>query len=214
MNVYDYNYIVKYIIIGDTGVGKSCLLQQFIDNKFMAVLAHTIAIEFASKIIRVGDQKVKLQIWDTAGQERFRSVTRSYYRNTAIALLVYDVTRRNTFTDIITWLEDARNSCGPQTVLILVGNKADLEEKRQVSKEEGSKFAAENGLMFAEASAKSSTMTEEIFQSTAKEVLRRVESGQMELSSESGVQKKATLQLETNGLPTPREEFMQKCCYK
>lgn len=116
---------------------------------------HTIGVEFATKIIELDDQKIKLQIWDTAGQERFRAVTRSYYRGAAGALLVYDITRKSTFNRIYTWLADARRLTCHNTVIFLIGNKADLEDQRDVSYEEAKKLADENGLMFLECSAKS-----------------------------------------------------------
>uniref|UniRef100_A0AAY4BJ81 Ras-related protein Rab-14 n=2 Tax=Euteleostomi TaxID=117571 RepID=A0AAY4BJ81_9TELE len=96
---YNYSYIFKYIIIGDMGVGKSCLLHQFTEKKFMADCPHTIGVEFGTRIIEVSGQKIKLQIWDTAGQERFRAVTRSYYRGAAGALMVYDITRGENVED-------------------------------------------------------------------------------------------------------------------
>ncbi|GAA52714.1 Ras-related protein Rab-14 [Clonorchis sinensis] len=116
---------------------------------------HTIGVEFATKIIELDDQKIKLQIWDTAGQERFRAVTRSYYRGAAGALLVYDITRKSTFNRIHTWLSDARRLTCHNTVVFLIGNKADLEEQRDVSYEEAKQLADENDLMFLECSAKS-----------------------------------------------------------
>ncbi|KAI5613065.1 ras-related protein Rab-14, partial [Silurus asotus] len=164
---YNYSYIFKYIIIGDMGVGKSCLLHQFTEKKFMADCPHTIGVEFGTRIIEVSGQKVKLQIWDTAGQERFRAVTRSYYRGAAGALMVYDITRRSTYNHLSSWLTDARNLTNPNTVIILIGNKADLEAQRDVTYEEAKQFAEENGkrgkseldsffccLLFLEASAK------------------------------------------------------------
>ncbi|KAA0196435.1 Rabprotein 14 [Tribolium castaneum] [Fasciolopsis buskii] len=152
---YNYSYIFKYIIVGDMGVGKSCLMHQFTDKKFIPDCPHTIGVEFATKIIELDDQKIKLQIWDTAGQERFRAVTRSYYRGAAGALLVYDITRKSTFNRIYTWLADARRLTCHNTVIFLIGNKADLEDQRDVSYEEAKKLADENGLMFLECSAKS-----------------------------------------------------------
>uniref|UniRef100_A0A3P8NWU4 Ras-related protein Rab-14 n=1 Tax=Astatotilapia calliptera TaxID=8154 RepID=A0A3P8NWU4_ASTCA len=113
---YNYSYIFKYIIIGDMGVGKSCLLHQFTEKKFMADCPHTIGVEFGTRIMEVHGQKVKLQIWDTAGQERFRAVTRSYYRGAAGALMVYDITRRSTYNHLSSWLTDARNLTNPNTV--------------------------------------------------------------------------------------------------
>uniref|UniRef100_A0A8I5UAL6 Ras-related protein Rab-14 n=1 Tax=Pongo abelii TaxID=9601 RepID=A0A8I5UAL6_PONAB len=151
---YNYSYIFKYIIIGDMGVGKSCLLHQFTEKKFMADCPHTIGVEFGTRIIEVSGQKIKLQIWDTAGQERFRAVTRSYYRGAAGALMVYDITRRSTYNHLSSWLTDARNLTNPNTVIILIGNKADLEAQRDVTYEEAKQFAEENGLLFLEASAK------------------------------------------------------------
>ncbi|KAG8231781.1 hypothetical protein J437_LFUL011881 [Ladona fulva] len=122
---YNYSYIFKYIIIGDMGVGKSCLLHQFTEKKFMADCPHTIGVEFGTRIIEVSGQKIKLQIWDTAGQERFRAVTRynlgvnhrsaSYYRGAAGALMVYDITRRSTYNHLSSWLTDTRNLTNPST---------------------------------------------------------------------------------------------------
>ena len=136
------------------GVGKSCLLHQFTEKKFMPDTAHTIGVEFGTRIIEVAGQKVKLQIWDTAGQERFRAVTRSYYRGAAGVLLVYDTTRRTTFNHLSSWLTDARNLTNPKTVIFLIGNKSDLSQQRDVGFEEAKQFADDNGLQFMECSAK------------------------------------------------------------
>ncbi|VDK50344.1 unnamed protein product [Dibothriocephalus latus] len=152
---YNYSYIFKYIIVGDMGVGKSCLMHQFTEKKFFPDCPHTIGVEFGTRIIELNDQKVKLQIWDTAGQERFRAVTRSYYRGAAGTLLVYDVTRRSTFNHIQTWLSDARRLTSANTVIMLIGNKSDLEDQRDVSYEDAKALADENSLMFLECSAKS-----------------------------------------------------------
>jgi len=126
---YNYDYILKYIIIGDQGVGKSCLLHQFTEKKFMADCPHTIGVEYGTRIIEVAGQRIKLQIWDTAGQERFRAVTRSYYRGSSGAIMVYDITRRQTFNHLEAWLTDATNHASPNTVIFLIGNKADLEDQ-------------------------------------------------------------------------------------
>ena len=155
---YNYDYILKYIIIGDQasgkilfvdfnfqlqGVGKSCLLHQFTEKKFMADCPHTIGVEYGTRIIEVAGQRIKLQIWDTAGQERlidslsksliklcrFRAVTRSYYRGSSGAIMVYDITRRQTFNHLEAWLTDATNHASPNTVIFLIGNKSDLEDQ-------------------------------------------------------------------------------------
>ncbi|RNA03820.1 ras-related Rab-4B, partial [Brachionus plicatilis] len=99
-----YDYLFKFLIIGRTGVGKSCILHRFVENKFKEDTTHTIGVEFGSKLVNVNNKSIKLQIWDTAGQERFRSVTRSYYRGAAGALLVYDITSRDSFNSLQNWL--------------------------------------------------------------------------------------------------------------
>lgn len=140
-----YDFLFKFLVIGSAGSGKSCLLHQFIDNKFKDDSSHTIGVEFGSKIVNVGGKSVKLQIWDTAGQERFRSVTRSYYRGAAGALLVYDVTNRDSFNALANWLTDARTLASPNILILLIGNKKDLEAERDVTFLEASRFAQENG---------------------------------------------------------------------
>ena len=124
-----YDFIYKYIVIGDSGVGKSCLLIQFLENIFKDTHEPTIGVEFGAKIVDMGDTKVKLQVWDTAGQETFKSITRSYFRSAAGGLLVYDITDRKSFEDAAVWLEEARNNGNDNLVLCLVGNKLDLESE-------------------------------------------------------------------------------------
>ncbi|ETO32522.1 Rab2/RabB-family small GTPase [Reticulomyxa filosa] len=157
-----YAYLFKYIIIGDTGAGKSCLLLQFTDHRFQPVHDLTIGVEFGARMVTIDNRQIKLQIWDTAGQESFRSITRSYYRGAAGALLVYDITRRDTFAHLTRWLEEARQNGNENMTIMLIGNKCDLEHRRQVSVEEGKKFAEENGLMFLETSAKTAHNVEEV----------------------------------------------------
>ncbi|KAM4041395.1 ras-related protein Rab-4A isoform 3-T5 [Anomaloglossus baeobatrachus] len=141
-----YDFLFKFLVIGNAGTGKSCLLHQFIEKKFKEDSNHTIGVEFGSKIINVGGKYVKLQIWDTAGQERFRSVTRSYYRGAAGALLVYDITSRETYNALTNWLTDARMLASQNIVIILCGNKKDLDADREVTFLEASRFAQENGV--------------------------------------------------------------------
>jgi len=125
-----YDYLAKIILLGPSGSGKSCLLHRFVKNEWRVLTSQTIGVEFASKIIRVGTgarrKRIKLQLWDTAGTERFRSVSRSYYRGAAGAILVYDITSHSTFTGLPTFINDARALASPNLTVLLVGNKADL----------------------------------------------------------------------------------------
>ncbi|KAF4611343.1 hypothetical protein G7Y89_g15669 [Cudoniella acicularis] len=127
-----YDYLAKIILLGPSGSGKSCLLHRFVKNEWRVLSSQTIGVEFASKIIKVGTgarrKRIKLQLWDTAGTERFRSVSRSYYRGAAGALLVYDISSHNTFTSLPSFMNDARALASPNLTLILVGNKADLAD--------------------------------------------------------------------------------------
>lgn len=175
-----YDYLFKFLVIGRAGSGKSCLLHQFVENKFKEDSSHTIGVEFGSKIVNVGGKSVKLQIWDTAGQERFRSVTRSYYRGAAGALLVYDVTSRDSFNVLSNWLNDARTLASPNICVLLVGNKRDLDENREVTFLEASRFAQENDVMFLETSAKTGENVEEAFLKCSKTILVKIENGELD----------------------------------
>eukprot|EP00474_Spongospora_subterranea_P008538 CRZ08996.1 hypothetical protein [Spongospora subterranea] len=180
-----YAYLFKYIIIGDTGVGKSCLLLQFTDKRFRPVHDLTIGVEFGARMIQVDNRQIKLQIWDTAGQESFRSITRSYYRGAAGALLVYDITRRETFAHLTRWLEEARQNGNRNMTIMLIGNKSDLEHRRQIPKEEGEAFAKDNGLIFFETSAKTATNVEEAFIKTAEQIYSKIQSGIYDVNNEA-----------------------------
>nr|QBH73296.1 putative ras-related protein Rab-2A [Franklinothrips vespiformis] len=192
-----YAYLFKYIIIGDTAVGKSCLLLQFTDKRFQPVHDLTIGVEFGARMITIDGKQIKLQIWDTAGQEAFRSITRSYYRGAAGALLVYDITRRETFNHLTTWLEDARQHSNSNMVIMLIGNKSDLETRREVKTEEGEAFAHEHGLIFMETSAKTADNVEEAFINTAREIYEKIQEGVFDINNEAngikiGPQKSST----------------------
>ena len=181
----NYDYLLKYIIIGDPSVGKSNLLMKFAHNKFTDEYQATIGVEFGAKNISFNNQIYRIQIWDTAGQENFRSITRAYYKNSVCAMVVYDITNRDSFEHIQNWIQDVKDQ-SPKTVLIvLVGNKIDLEENRAVSYDEGSEFATKNGLIFEETSAKTGQGIEEIFMKSAKEISKQMEKGVYDLKSET-----------------------------
>ena len=132
-------------------------------------------MEFGAKTIQINGKSVKIQIWDTAGQEAFQAITRTYYKGAIGALLVYDITRKETFIHVTKWLEEVRNNSSKTITVILIGNKKDLEDKRQVSYEEGEAFAKENGLMFLETSAKTAYNVVEAFNLSAQCILNNIE---------------------------------------
>merc|ERR1719213_595222 len=170
-----YSYLFKFIIIGDEAVGKTCLLLQFTDKRYRTTHQVTVGVEFGSKTVEVSGKMIKLQCWDTAGQDRFRSIVRSYYRGAAGALLVYDITRRDSFDHVSQWIAEARQNADPDLVITLVGNKCDKASERQVSFEEGQHFAQRYGLYFTEISAVTGQMVDQPFHVTARLVDRQNE---------------------------------------
>ncbi len=175
-----FDYILKFIIIGDAGSGKSCVLHQFIEGRQKKSSSHTIGVEFGSKIIQVGNHRVKLQIWDTAGQDRYRAVTRSYYRGAAGALVVYDITNRESFNHVLNWLVDARTLARPDISIVLAGNKCDLKDNRAVSFLEASRCAQENDVLFLETSAITGEGIEEVFSRACKSIITKIEDGSID----------------------------------
>ena len=173
-----------FFSVGDTGVGKSCLLLQFTDKRFQPIHDLTIGVEFGARMVTIDHRQVKLQIWDTAGQESFRSITRSYYRGAAGALLVYDITRRETFSHLARWLEEAKQNASTNMVIMLIGNKSDLDHRRQVTFDEGAQFARENNLIFLETSARTAANVEEAFIQTAQKIYENIQSGVVDLNNE------------------------------
>ena len=143
-----------------------------------------------AKNITINNRVVRIQIWDTAGQESFRSITRAYYKNSVCAMVVYDITSRDSFNNVMSWIEDCKNQSPKTIFMILVGNKCDLEDKRQVSYEEGQDLAEKNELLFFETSAKDGINVEELFVNSAKEISKKIEQGYYDLENDScGIKK-------------------------
>ena len=140
-----------------------------------------------AKNLNIKERNIRIQIWDTAGQEAFRSITRSYYKNSTCAFIVYDITSRKSFEDVIVWLKECRDMCYKDILIVLIGNKNDLEGRRVVSTEEGQKFADDNQLMFFETSAKDGSNIQEAFTESATILVDKIESGQLKLDSNSGI---------------------------
>jgi len=159
----EYDYLFKVLVIGDSGVGKSCLLLRFADDTYRESFISTIGVDFKIRTIDLDSKTIKLQIWDTAGQERFRTITTSYYRGAQGIIVVYDTTDLQSFKNVKQWLQEIDKYATEQVKILLVGNKSDLSSKRAVSYEEGKEFADSLGLSFIETSAKSSSNVEKAF---------------------------------------------------
>jgi len=153
----DYDYIFKIVIIGDSGVGKSCMLLRFADNEFTDSYISTIGVDFKIKTLNVEGTNVKLQIWDTAGQDRFRTITSSYYRHANGIIIAYDITDTQSFENVQKWLEEITRYATEDVAKLIVGNKCDLESERVVKFEDGKHMANSFDIPFIETSAKSST---------------------------------------------------------
>lgn len=157
----------KLVFLGDQGVGKTSIITRFMYDSFDKNYQATIGIDFLSKTMYLEDRTVRLQLWDTAGQERFRSLIPSYIRDSSVAVVVYDITNRASFLNTSKWIEDVRNERGNDVIIVLVGNKTDLSERRQVSVEEGEDKATKESIMFIESSAKAGFNIKALFKKLA-----------------------------------------------
>ena len=179
----EYSYSVKFIIVGDSSVGKSNILLRFSRNIFDPGHQATLGIDFANKHLFDNNIHYLVQVWDTAGQENFRSVTRAYYKASAVAMVVYDITSEESFQHIQEWIKDCKD-LAPKTVqLILVGNKSELEESRVISTQRGEELAKENKMLFFETSALNGNGVEEAFQKSIEIVDQKIRSGYYDLSN-------------------------------
>jgi small GTP-binding protein len=158
-----YEFLLKVIVVGDSSVGKSCLLLRYVDKRFRNSHEVTVGVEFGSRIVETETMRFKTHVWDTAGQESFRSITRSYYRTAAVALLVFDITKRSTFEHLLQWSSDVLAYASPGVVLAVVASKIDLHDDREVSKAEAESFAATIGALYFETSAKESSGVDDAF---------------------------------------------------
>ena len=165
----------KLIIIGDTGVGKSCLMKRVMDNEFKTEHQVTIGVEFGSYGIRVDGKIIKMQIWDTAGQESFKSVTRIFYRGAHCVFLTYDITRDETFVSLAEWLKEIKQHAAEDVRIFLVGNKSEMSEQREISFERSIEFAKKNGIHKCfETSAKTGASVEELFSCAGKNLYQQL----------------------------------------
>jgi len=168
------------LIIGESGVGKTCLLLRFTDDSFTANHLTTIGIDFKIKIINLEEKLIKLQIWDTAGQERFRTITKTYYRGAQGYVLVYDITSKDSFDHVKYWLGEIKKNGNDFVPKVIVGNKSDLEDRRLISTEEGKKFAEEKSIPFMETSAKDGNNVNILFTQLTERFINSVPQGEQQ----------------------------------
>ncbi|XP_014663441.1 PREDICTED: ras-related protein Rab-43-like isoform X2 [Priapulus caudatus] len=165
----NFDYLFKIVLIGDAGVGKTCVVQRFKTGVFTERHGSTIGVDFTMKTLVLDGKRVKLQVWDTAGQERFRTITQSYYRSANGVIIAYDITKRDTFNNIERWLADVSRYAGTNIEKVLIGNKSDLANLREVDPEEAYYLAEQHGMLATmETSAKDATNIEDAFVSLAR----------------------------------------------
>jgi len=215
MSMTSNDLTFRIVLIGDTGVGKTCLIGKHCNDTFNASHDLTIGVEFGVKSSEIKDTNRKSQVvsvkshfWDTAGQESFRSITRSYYRNSAAVILCYDISRYDTFKNVTMWLEDIRRECSSDTIVILVGTKSDLDSLRQVKTDKAQEFASKNKLMFMEVSAKKDKNIKELFTSLTERIYYDYRAGLIK----SGIKcNDMTSMTEVQLSPTPSSRTW--CCF-
>lgn len=171
---YEYDYLFKVLIIGDSGVGKSALLLRFTEDTFSDYYISTIGVDFKIRTIEQDGKYIKLQIWDTAGQERFRTITSSYYRGAHGIMIVYDVTDPESFTNIKQWLTEISRYGSENVTKLLIGNKCDQETKRIISTQSGKELAESLNIDFIETSAKTAANIDEAFYQMTKSIKNRM----------------------------------------
>jgi len=168
------DYLFNLVLVGDSGVGKSCILQRFADDTYTENYMTTIGVDFKIRTVELDGKTVKLNVWDTGGQERFRAVTSSYYRGSHGVVIVYDITSKSSFDHVISWLQEVERSAPADANRLLIGNKCDVDTGRQVTTEEGQALADKLGMPFLETSAKFATNVEHSFLTMAKQIKERV----------------------------------------
>ncbi|XP_028776578.1 ras-related protein Rab11A [Neltuma alba] len=208
------DFVFKVVLIGDSAVGKSQILARFARNEFSLDSKATIGVEFQTRTMVIQHKTVKAQIWDTAGQERYRAVTSAYYRGAVGAMLVYDITKRQSFDHIPRWLEELRNHADKNIVIILIGNKSDLENQRAVPAEDAKEFAEKEGLFFLETSALEATNVETAFMTVLTEIFNIVNKHSLTAAENQG-NNSASLLGKKIIVPGPAQEVPAKtntCC--
>ena len=215
MNDDNYDLILKLVIIGDSGVGKTNILSRYNNNEFSLITQPTVGVEFGNKIIKKENKSIKLQIWDTAGQERYKAITNAFYKGSKGAFVVYDITRKESFINIDKWIGELKTNGSDDILIVLVGNKTDLEDKREVLTEEVEKKAKQYGIAFCETSALNGQNIEHAFDILIEQILKDVDKIKEKENKNNKNNKKKTkakgIMLETNNSNNKKNK-KSKCC--
>lgn len=174
MSDEEYDEIFKVVLIGDSGVGKTNILSRYVRDEFSIETKSTVGVEFGSKIVKVNNQTIKVQIWDTAGQERYKSITTAYYKGAKGAFVVYDISKKDSFANVDKWIGELKTHGDAEVYVLLVGNKCDLEEQRQVTTEEAAKKSEVFDIAFCETSAMQAVNIEKVFSIMIEEIAKKV----------------------------------------
>ena len=186
----EFDYLLKFIIIGESSVGKSNIVSKFKDNIFDEKTHPSIGVQFIIRNIEIDNTIFRIQLWDTAGQENFRSMTKIYYKNSSCAFVVYDITERETFNNLEIWINECKKVAPETIIFVLIGNKSDLKDNRQVSYEEGETFAENNNMLFFETSAKNGDNIEKVFEESVKLINKNINEGKYNLEDDAcGIKK-------------------------
>ncbi|XP_018016490.1 ras-related protein Rab-30 isoform X2 [Hyalella azteca] len=214
----DYKFLFKVVLIGNAGVGKTCLVRRFTQGLFPPGQGATIGVDFMIKTVEIEGEKIKLQIWDTAGQERFRSITQSYYRSAHALILVYDISSQPTFDCLPGWLREIEQYASCKVLRVLVGNKTDRED-RELPTHVGEEFAHTHNMYFIETSAKEADNVEKLFIEIAKELTQLVRNGHFDKDNKGGAVGDMSPQDNSSvNLPPPRhgdhspDSVLGGCC--
>ena len=191
-----YDQKIKIMVIGESLVGKTALITRYTNNSFSGTYLTTVGIDFQTKFLNINNKTIKVELWDTAGQERFRNIAKNYFQSSDGFLIVYDITSKTSFEKLSFWNEQVNLNAPENTKYIIVGNKKDLEEKREVKTEEGANFAKENNVQFYETSAKDGTNVNEVLELLTKEIVADSEKLQTKNKRSSQVLKKKNTQVE------------------
>jgi Ras-related protein Rab-11A len=202
----NYEMMFKVVLVGDSSVGKTNIMSKYLKNEFHEDSKATVGVEFGSKQFTIEGHNIKAQIWDTAGQERYKAITSAYYKGAKGAFVVYDITRKNSFESVDKWINDLSAAADKKLTILVIGNKCDLEDQRQVTKEQGQEKASSLNVAFLETSALSGANLDKAFETMMNEIYKKCHD---EISAEGDMQIEGGQEINLNKKPPAKKK---KCC--